>query len=202
MYTLVFRRYAPFKSFGFGFEGDGREGPSTRLEDTSRTMGTVGFERGSVTPICGTSSGSTFVGLGAYVERLLRRHYSAVRSSVKVTGRSLQQLRFTAMTAGANPMVPGAPTIDTFVDIVASFSSNALVLQGKVRGDSFPNAEVFVVDTRGQPVLLFHFATTGGRQSGPFLRLAGNHSGQTIGTFEKRIPLDGNGGFVTTGTRR
>jgi hypothetical protein len=40
-FVLVFRRYAPFAKFGFGFEGDQRTGPSISLLATARTIGIV-----------------------------------------------------------------------------------------------------------------------------------------------------------------
>src|SRR5205085_12650188 len=59
-YTLVFRRYAPFEAFGGGFEGDGRTGPSTRLTDTARTSGIIGFAPGRVGELKAGSSGTAF----------------------------------------------------------------------------------------------------------------------------------------------
>jgi hypothetical protein len=189
IYGLFFRRYAPFDTFGGGFEGDHRTAASTRLTDTARTVGALNFAPGNVGNMRGESSGTTFAGLGAYVERLLGRHFSKVTSSVSVSTRSLDCLRFTAQTAGANPMVPGAPAIDTFLDMTVLFRKQALVLEGTLRGDSFPNAEVFVTDARGQSVLLLAYATDAGRNTGPMTRLAGDHSEQRLGSFHRRIAL-------------
>lgn len=115
-YALFFRRYAPFASFGGGFEGDHRTSSSTILTATARTVGAISFAPGHVDPISGSSSGTAFVGAGALVERLLGRHISKVTASVSVSTATLGCIRFSAQTAGANPMIPLAPAIDTYVD--------------------------------------------------------------------------------------
>src|SRR5262249_403323 len=73
--------------------------------------------------------------------------------------------------------------IDTFVDVTAEWIANSLRIQGAVRGDDFPNAEVFVLDANGVGCMLFDGRTTGGRDSGPFTRLAGEHAEQRLGSF-------------------
>jgi len=40
-FTFVFRRHAPFATFGLEFEGDHRTGPSMSLAATARTLGCV-----------------------------------------------------------------------------------------------------------------------------------------------------------------
>src|SRR5262245_25276643 len=130
IYTLFFRRYAPFDTFGGGFEGDRRKGASTSLTDSARTIGHISFAPGNVGGMSSGSSGTAFAGAGAFVERLLGRHVSKVTSSVTVKTRSVDQLHFTAQTAGANPMVPLAPDIDTFVDIGVLFRRQALEISG------------------------------------------------------------------------
>src|SRR6185436_16615251 len=62
-FALYVRRYAPFLSFGGGFEGDGR-GFSTSLQATSRTVGvaTFGPRPGTQVGRTGFSSGSSWVG--------------------------------------------------------------------------------------------------------------------------------------------
>src|SRR4051794_10006491 len=115
-YMLVFRRYAPFKEFGGGFEGDDRSGPSTSLMASARTVGVVTFDGSSIS-INGSSSGTAFTGFGADVNQVLGKHTSKVVATVDVKTRNTMLLSFTAYTAGANPMVPLAPDIDTFVDL-------------------------------------------------------------------------------------
>jgi hypothetical protein len=193
-YALVFRRYAPFESFGFGFEGDNRSAPSTCLTATARTIGMVAFSPGHVHLIRPGSSGTYFVGAGARIRQLLGRHCSKVTSSVTVSTMSIDCLRFTAQTAGANPMVP-APTIDTLVDIAVTFRRGMLAIEGSVRGDDFPNAEVFIVDSCLSACLLYAFETNAGRNTGPFTRLWGDHREQRLGEFCHRIATDEVGRF-------
>lgn len=196
IYGLFFRRYAPFATFGGGFEGDSRSTASTSLTATARTIGSLMFAPGNVSEVSATSSGTAFTGLGAKVERLLGKHHSKVTASVAVSTRTLDCLRFVAQTSGANPMVPAAPAIDTYLDMQVTFRSQAIELSGTMRGDDFPNAEVFVTDATGQAVLIFEFATDGGQTTGPMTRLAGDHSGQVLGTFSKRISLVKGGAFA------
>jgi hypothetical protein len=197
-YTLFFRRYAPFESFGGGFEGDARSVASTNLSDTARTIGKVQFAPGMIGVVIGESSGTSFVGVGALIQNILGRHTSKVTSSVSVSTKSLDCVRFTAQTAGANPMIPGAPTIDTFIDFHVAFSNTSVVFQGTVRGDNFPNAEVFVTDSQGCALMLLDFSTSGGQTTGPIIRLAGSHANQKIGEFNYRVSLSANQCFVAS----
>lgn len=84
-YTLVFRRYAPFETFGLGFEGDVRTGPSTNLKDTARTIGIIGFSPGRVGALTARSDGTAFTLLGPKVANLLGKHISKLTSSVSVS---------------------------------------------------------------------------------------------------------------------
>ena len=196
IYGLFFRRYAPFATFGGGFEGDNRDTGSTSLSASARTIGALNFAPGNVGNMIGDSSGTSYAGFGAFVERMLGRHVSHVTSSVSVSTRTVDTLRFTAQTAGANPMVPLAPAIDTFLDMQIVFRDQAIEFSGKMRGDDFPNAELFVTDATGQAVMLFEFATSGGRTTGPMTRLAGDHSSVVLGSFSKRVGLLASGAFA------
>ncbi|MCW5633741.1 MAG: hypothetical protein KIT17_10430 [Rubrivivax sp.] len=193
-YTLIFRRYAPFDSFGLGFEGDGRSAASTRLDVTARTIGVVVFDEHDVTSISATSSGTEYVAAGQRVREFLGRHTSEVAANVRVIARRSGYLRFRASSAGGNPMLGFlAPNIDTFVEIGVLFFGHELLVNGIVSGDDFPNAEVFLASPGGGAQLLFDFHTTGGRHSGPFTRLAFDHEDNVLGTFWLRVPLRAGG---------
>ncbi len=194
-YTLVFRRYAPFASFA-GFEGDVRTEPSTSMDATARTIGTVPFAPGQVGTVSKGSSGTQITMFGGAVARLIGTRHSNVASSVTVQTATIDSVRFTALTSGANPMFgPAAPAIDTFIDVHAVFRGAVLELSGTVRGDNFPNAEVFVLDEKGNGTLLFSLKTDGGQNTGPFTRLWGEHAKQVLGTFRLAIPVDAAGLF-------
>ena len=130
------------------------------------------------------------------MKNLLGKHISKVTGSVSVQTATLERVRFTAITAGANPFFLGiAPDIDTYVDIDAVFRKSVIEINGVVRGDDFPNAEVFVLDKKGNAALMFAFATDGGQTTGPMTRLAGDHSGQLLGPFRSSIPINAAGTF-------
>lgn len=194
-YHLVVRRYAPFSSFGGGFEGDVRSAASSDPNATARTIGVVTFDTVSVEAYRGFSSGSTFEGLGQWVAKRIGRHYSQVKTTVDTQRSTLGHISFTIHVAGGNPLVPVvAPDIDTFVDFHARFVNGSLAVSGTIRGDAFPNAEVLLLDDMLQPLVLFDFHTSGGRQTGP-LSLFGDGAGTTLGTFQAAIALS-DGKFI------
>jgi hypothetical protein len=200
-FQLVFRRYAPFAQFGFGFEGDRRPSASISTNDTARTIGVVPFERGYIGSMSATSSGTHFTGAGEWFRRLAGGHKSDVACEIAKKVVFENSVSFTASTAGANPMVPGAPAIDTYVDFKASWLGTGVRFEGVARGDDFPNAEVFVVDDEGLGCLLFDGRTTGGRQTGPMTRLMGSHESQYLGSFSCAMPLTLDGGFTASKSR-
>ena len=158
------------------------------LQHLPRTIGVVSFDSGWVGTVSGSSSGTTFRGAGALVERMIGRHFSNVLSSISVHVRTSSTLRFSVVTQGANPLVPGAPAIDTFVDFTGIFEANVIQFSGQVRGDNFPNAELVVFDQAQSALILFDYKTTGGRETGPMTRLFGDHSDQSLGGFSYRVP--------------
>lgn len=197
---MVFRRYAPFEQFGGGFEGDNRSGPSTDLSATARTTGKVPFDKQGVGMITGISSGTQFVGAGSTVGKILGKHTSAVSASLASSSKIKNGVSLVAYTAGANPMVPGAPEIDTFVDFTAEWIGSSLRLSGAVRGDNFPNCEVFVVDDAGTSCLLFDGRTNGGQTTGPMTRLVGKNESQSLGGFNLVTGLSKSGNFAAPRT--
>jgi hypothetical protein len=57
-----------------------------------------------------------------------------------------------------------------------------------VRGDTFPNAEVFALDARANGAMLFDYRTAGGQNTGP-LQLIGRAS-ETLGTISLSVAVD------------
>jgi len=226
-FDLYVRRYAPFKSFGGGFEGDGR-GFSTDLTVTSRTVGVATFgpqPSGKVNGI-GYSSGSSWVGpwevRKAYSLGSIGQHKGDVRVSILGLAASKDKISFTIYTEGNLPLKDlllkkrladaankansqlrpnsahpqGTPDIDTFVDFSASFKKGQVVLEGTVRGDGFPNAEVFIVDASSQVVALLDYRTSSG-EAGPLYRLFGAHATNRLGIFKRVVELTPEGRFGT-----
>ena len=191
MYYLVVRRYAPFRTFGGGFEGDVRTEATVNPRATARTIGIVAFTQAGVTEYQGSSSGSTFEGAGEWVSKIIGRHYSHVRADVSAVTLGANSIAFTLHTAGANPLVPiVAPDIVTYVDLKVSFAAAALTFAGTVRGDTFPNAEVFALDARANGAMLFDYRTAGGATTGP-LRLI-SRADATLGTFSVAVATNGD----------
>jgi hypothetical protein len=93
-----------------------------------------------------------------------------------------------------SPHPQGTPDIDTFVDFSATFSADKVVLEGVVRGDGFPNAEVFVLDADSRPVGLLDYRTKSGI-AGPYYRLFGTHASNRLATFHKEVALMPDGSF-------
>lgn len=201
-YLLVIRRYAPFKTFGGGFEGDERKAGSNSEFASARTIGFVQFDDTGEVYSYGTSSGSEFNGFGNWVSSKIGRHYSKVNSRISNIKYSKSILSFKVHTEGSNPLVPiVAPDIDTFVSVEVKFSESYISINGTVGGNSFPNAEVLLVDHGAEcsvdstSNLLFDYRTGGGRNTGPFARLAGDGSGEILGDFSHKIPVS-SGKFI------
>jgi hypothetical protein len=191
-YRMYIRRYAPFAVFGGSYHGDSRSGPSVSLTDTARTIGFITFDRTGITSSGGYSSGTSMVGVGAR----LGTRYAPVSMTVLSTAPTANGFTASLSTAGANPLAPpGAPDIDTFVDVTFGWGTSTLTAQGQVRGDNFPNAELFLKDTHGRGALLFDFRTGGGQHTGPFTRLFGAHATQILGSFSASIALDAGANF-------
>ena len=189
---LVVRRYAPFAEFGFGFEGDTRTEATTSPTATARTVGVVEFDAKSVRGYRSFSDGTEFLGVGNWLAAKIGKKYSNVKSGVTEITKGPNRISFTVFTAGSNPLLPGAPDIDTFVDFTATFdaASGNTRYEGTVRGDSFPNAEVFVIENSAREVLLFDFRTAGGKNTGPG-RIIGEHANLSLGTFSVNSVANG-----------
>jgi hypothetical protein len=211
VFLFWFRRYAPFDKFGgatgFEFEGDHREGPSTSPSATSRTYACLFVNRSEVLYGFSGSSGTRFLGYSAWTGGLLgiRMMMEVINKDTKgafayadvsldvAEHNASNYVSFTASTAGANPLVPGSPDIDTIVK--ASFFFNhpkTLVVQGEVFGDNFPNLEIFL-SSRSLSWLLLDFRTTGWQDTGPITRLLGSHDDQSLGKFSASLPLNDKG---------
>lgn len=201
-YLLVYRRYSSFKEFGGGFEGNDHSGPSTSLEAKALTIGIVVFSVGNVGSIVGYSLGTALIGWGSSVHHFtsavtqrLKRNCSKALACASMTTAALECVCFVAQTTGANPMTPLAPDIDTFADFQAIFRSSTAESIGKIRGDSFPIAEIIVYNQCLTPALIFDFRTTGGMNTGPIACLMGSGEGNQIGELRLVMDVDECGQF-------
>jgi hypothetical protein len=224
-YTLYVRRYAPFRSFGGGFEGDSRPF-STSPDATARTVGVVtfGIGAGAVMASRGFSSGSSWVGpwevRKSYPLGSITQHGGKVRATMLDVLANRISLSFTLYTEGNLPLKDilfhksiadgidrlnqavrpnsrhpqGTPDIDTFLDFKAMVSGKRILFEGTVRGDGFPNAEVFLVDGRSQALALFDYRTKS-NEAGPLHRLFGANAGNRLGTFRREVEILADGSF-------
>jgi hypothetical protein len=194
-YSLYVRRYAPFASFGGGFEGDNR-GFSTSLTATSRTAGIATFTLGSTTGFRGYSTGSSWVGPWQVRKSLPWSSIGRVVGDVRVEIRNVvgipNGISFTVHTYGNLPFkdillhksiagaidsakkamwpdarrLEGTPDIDTFLDLRTTLAGGRLVFEGVARGDGFPNAEVFVLDPASKALALLDYRARIGMTNG------------------------------------
>jgi hypothetical protein len=191
-YFVYMRRFASPKTFGgVPFHGDSR-GVSTNLDVTSRTSGTfilMNDDRGTVLNVC---SDPTILDVLLFNTTLTK---TASPSATLINGNSLVDgsplIIFT--TKGANPLVPGSPDIDSRLDLQVRENSESITLSGTLRGDPFPSAEVFIVDTQGTTMLLTSYTTPLDSATGPYLWLPGDRDVR-LGTFNVTIPK-GEGGL-------
>ena len=97
------------------------------------------------------------------------------------------------------PLASGSPDIDVRSSITMRLmEGNILRIEGTMKGDGFPNAELFVGDAANNRIMLNEFTTTGGKM-GPAYMLFGEGDA-AMGSFMLDIQLDAAGNF--TGVRQ
>ena len=201
-YSLVCRRYAPFETFGvafpFGggrFQGDNR-GPSISLKDSSRIYQVVLFNRyGPVLDYAGSSG--THYHSTLFGEIVGRSKITKTMVQTTLNGPDLFGIE--TSTAGGNPLVPGAPDINTFMKARIDFGHQGFLgVQCDVYGDNFPNLEVFLISAKStRASLLIDGWTTGGRNFGPQTRLWGESRNRKIAGCYVTIALNSDGTFAS-----
>jgi len=168
------RTFAPFESFGGGFEGDDRSF-STDLNATSRIAGKVTIAPATGQVLGATARSSPSSCAGAPCSLVLgdsSRTGTPTISTRNVNGAIVVNM------AGANPLVRGAPNIHLSLTLRVGPNGG---FSGSLAGDAFPNAEVFVVGPGGA-TMLHKFSTSGGPLTGPFLYLPGANT-RPMGDF-------------------
>lgn len=197
------RSYAPFKTFGGGYDGDDR-GPSTDTTDTSRIAYVLTFDYGSMKSVateafCSRSRGTGFLprilaytapkahfGKGGVVEGEGTVNHDTVFEPL---GRPGSGLAACARMSAAVPLVGVAAAIDIQVSVTFKKGWNdALIVEGNVLGDAFPNCEVFLRDAAGDSTLLHSFRTRGGH-GGPYKYLPGQNF-RLMGAFKKVLLMN------------
>ena len=222
-YTLVIRRYAPFKSFGGGYEGDDRQFSMSK-DATARTIGAVTFSPdGDAKPSgVGRSSGSSYIGPWAVREggKAIDKKVGQVRVLITNVTHTSDVIAFTVQTSGNLPMKDlalkkgiattidkanqwarpgspkpeGTPDIDTYFDLKVQTVPGALIVSGKLRGDSFPNAEVFLLDAKSNAFPLLDYQTNGS-WAGPIRLIIPHKNKERAVIPPRRVPLQADGSF-------
>jgi len=183
--TIYVRSFAPWELFGPEppvcftncFYGDNRSF-TTDLEATARVTGIVKFWMpGAILGLKDASSDPSIDIFGRTQTGSPRIRFAAASQD---TGYSLH-MEF----AGSNPLVPGAPDINTKLDFTPLIDSGQLCFWGHLYGDAFPNAEVFAVNSALHRTMLLTFTTSGDPNTGPILLLPGDNN-RDMGSFQSQ----------------
>ncbi len=208
-FGLATRSFAPWERFGGGFEGDNR-GFSMSFEATARIHQYSVYDLRSNAISTQTWSDQT-VARGAVAKAM---SYDAWIMPPVLPGAKPKNPPYTATATpegyararqsgpaevfiaqgfyGKNPVAVVAPAIAVNTGILMRYNARSRVLEifGDMRGDGFPSAEMFVVDSRGSRVSLTRFATTG-----TVMRLT-DFGDRPMSSFRVSITLDEHGNFT------
>ena len=181
MFELVFKRYAPFNSFGGGFHGDGRVTPN--ILGSARTWGIVQFTVSEGITSRSAKSSPTF-------HKMIPSFQREQQPRITISGerKTPDVFSFTAHTEGSNPLVPAAPDIDTFLDLSLIVGHESISITARMRGDDFPNGEAFLRHSGGTE-LLIDFRSPFGPVSGPATRLFGANAKRVLKTYNGTLPI-------------
>jgi hypothetical protein len=165
-HTLYVRSFAPWATFGGGFSGDNRG--FTTVHDNSVTSRITGIVKFHLAPVTITSA-------TAYSDPSHHPLRGTATGSPRIAA-TVSGIKMNVKLAGANPLVPHAPDIDVKLDMAVDATLYQTVYRGNLYGDAFPNAEVFVVDSKDRATMLHTFTTSGGRETGPVELLPGDNN--------------------------
>ena len=189
---LVTRTYAPFKTFGGGFEGDNR-GPSQSLKATARihTWTVIDFKNSTVESWVWSSKS---VAVGTFAKTIASPNSGTAKPTLTSDADfSYDLVRITQHYEGALPIVKYSPDIDvhtaTAFELGTKDGVTNLKIYGRFSGDRFPNTESFMVDPEGNSIRLGDFQTSGGKLTGPTWRLPRDDN-EDMASFHVTVPID------------
>ena len=110
----------------------------------------------------------------------------AARAAVLVGERDGVGRQLYTHLRGAMPILP-SPNIDVFTNIEIEANQAEVCFKGAMRGDAFPNAELFVWQGRSRSDMLHEFTTEAGPEFGPLYMLWGKNQ-RPMGSFSKCVP--------------
>ena len=192
-FPIFIRSFAPFKTFGGGFHGDGENrGFTTSSTATSRVAQTFTMD----------ASTHSYSGLKTWCDP--SSHPVLGSATEKPTG-GISDFKYTAnqdgsntvswssTMSGANPLVPASPDIDvkTSFSLTENVKAGTLDINVNQTGDRFPAAETFIQDTKGNPL----FIGVSPYEGNPYTSLPGDNNRQMMSN-SFTATMDSNGVFT------
>lgn len=184
--TLSIDSFAPFASFN-GFEGDERSF-SSELSASARVRQIIylSYSRQGTWSVTQNSYCCPTAGWGC-------RQVAESTSSASIHNGNVVWTSYGA----ANPCTPpGTPEINVHTRFSASVDLDAQTvrLQGEMKGDNFPNHEMFITGGAANPFLV-QFSTSHSRELGPAMGLPGDETWDSAGslrTFDRTFQMTGD----------
>lgn len=198
-YPIHIRSFAPFPTFGGGFDGDGAKRGFTTAKGKGEG-GVVTSRAQHVFTIDPTAG--TFKAGNAWSDKSIHPFLGEATASPKATISGFKattdndgssKVSFTANLSAANPLVKGSPDIDihtqfTLTENVKAGTLNVNVVQ---TGDAFPSAETFIADSEKKQLFIGVSPAIGN----PYTSLPGDGDRPMMST-NFTITLDKNGAFT------
>ena len=192
-YPIYVRAFAPFETFGGGFNGNGvNRGYTTSLSATSKLVQTFKMDPSThkytdlrtwsdptYHPYLGTKTASDKGNISNFM------HKSNKDGSNTVS--------WTSSMSGHNPLVPYAPDIDvkTNFSLTENTKMGTLDIMAVQSGDKFPAAETFIQDTKGNAL----FIGVSPYDGNPYTSLPGDND-RPMMTSNFTATIDENGVFT------
>lgn len=194
-FQLVVRRFARWKHFA-GFHGDNRAF-STSSDATYRTGVFVVFDPVAGKIVEGPTGHST--GTKAWGETGQPFTYAAISATLSKLKSAQGSIAFSVEFSGKNPAPTlktwMSPQLDSSLEFEARLQGDILYVNGRLVGDAFPDAEVFIRDSRRSAHMLLTFSTPHGPTAGPLLRLWGKGT-KDLGRFKEGLLLSKRFEFI------
>lgn len=193
-FPIHIRSFAPFKTFGGGFGGDGaNRGYTTSSTATARLAQsfTMDATKRTYTGLQTSSSPSTHPVLGSATAKDDKGSINNFTYSANKDGSTT--VNFTSTMAGHNPLVPGSPDIDvkTKFTMTENEKAGTLNINAVQTGDAFPAAETFMNDTAGNPLFIGVSPAIGN----PYTSLPGD-GGEKMMSANFTVTMDNKGVFT------
>ncbi|HLV41309.1 MAG TPA: RHS repeat-associated core domain-containing protein [Brumimicrobium sp.] len=187
---FITRSYAPFKTFGPGYNWYGDDRGHTLDKGASyRTLASINYdtETYQTSAFGGRSRSHTVDGR--------KSAYSDTYISNRSKGNNIDVHSY-----GNNAAQKGSWDIDQFTKLTVNIEGNVkkdhiLSITGTISGDDFPNQESMVYDAKGNTLWLGNFETTGDREYGPVTDLPLENEGDVNININVRIKVNSDGVF-------